>query len=221
MLKEFNILHSSTSRRSIANTLYQFAKHNALEWCHDHVRCCAKQKNLLFRHRQYSRSCGKYRFFMLMLISLYKHHPQKYESSKLQTRFLARRCRASAKNIQIIISGYLYLSAVSVDKRDWSWKAAKRWKIVWSVERGGGKEQKLNSDTRAQQLIAFMSLRATFQFPFHFSSRVVEKIVEWMLKFFQNIKKKNCFISFQLNLSVIVRARLLMMWLFRGPAIVC
>lgn len=106
-------------------------------------------------------------FFMLMLISLYKHHPQKYESSKLQTRILARRCRASAKNIQIIISGYLYLPAVSVDKRDRSWKAAKRWKIVWSVERGGGKEQKLNSDTRAQKLIAFMSLRATFQFPFH------------------------------------------------------
>lgn len=167
MLKEFNILHSSTSRRSIANTLYQFAKHNALEWCHDHVRCCAKQKissSVTVSTRVHVENID---FFMLMLISLYKHHPQKYESSKLQTRFLARRCRVSAKNIQIIISGYLYLPAVSVDKRDRSWKAAKRWKIVWSVERGGGKEQKLNSDTRAQKLIAFMSLRATFQFPFH------------------------------------------------------
>lgn len=179
MLKEFNILNSSTSRRSIANTLYQFARHNALEWCHDHVRCCAKQKPLLFRHRQCSRSCGKYGFFYANAdLSVQASFAKKMKVQGI-TQLLARRCRcrASVKNIQIIISGYLYLSAKSVDKRDRSWKAAKRWKMVWSAERGGGKEKKLNLDTQAQQLIAFMSLRATFQFPFHRESS--KKLLNW------------------------------------------
>lgn len=199
MLKELNILHSSTSRRSIANTLYQFAKHNALEWCHDHVRCCAKQNvasSATVSTRVHVENMDF--FFMLMLISLYKQHPQKKMKVQSFTQLLARRCRASAKNIQIIISGYLYLSAVSVDKRDRSWKAAKRWKMVWSAERGGGKEQKLNLDIQAQQPFAFMSLRATFQFPFHRESS--RKLLNERWNSSRDIKKEKKVVSSLFNL---------------------